>query len=442
MMGEARIQPSPTGAPSDEACPASRRLRLLFVSIWHPSPPDNGSRVRVHELLAALSRRHELSLVTFAPPAGPAEDPVAQGLCNRCTVVPRHPFAKDERRRRWALLGATPRDYAAMHAQEMDEAVDDAWRRDGPFDAVIASTVQAAPYALRGPGAPRILEEHNFLAKQLEEQAERETEALRRARRRLAAWKDRRYERDVFSRFDLVTMVSEEDRRAVEEAGCAVTRIEVVPNGARLDSNPVHGPGSGRVDATLPGRLVFQGAPTYAPNLDAVRWFADSVLPLLRARMPEAELLVTGRAEGLGLDELATREGLRFSGYVEDLPSLLRRRWACVVPLRSGGGTRLKVLEALALGLPVVSTAKGVEGLGLVAEQDYLPADDPEAFVRQLLRLAEIEGLRDRLVARGRTVVAERFDWREIGAAFVDLVEGAAGMPGAPPPEEAQSVSA
>jgi glycosyltransferase involved in cell wall biosynthesis len=121
---------------------------------------------------------------------------------------------------------------------------------------------------------------------------------------------------------------------------------------------------------------------------------------------------------GLHLDE-----SVEVTGYVEDVQSLVASAWACVVPIREGGGTRLKILEAMALGIPVVSTSKGAEGLDVTPEQDILIADEPPEFAAQVVRLLRKPGLRERLAGNARRLVEEHYDWRTSGHKFVRLVE-------------------
>jgi glycosyltransferase involved in cell wall biosynthesis len=231
-------------------------------------------------------------------------------------------------------------------------------------------------------------------------------------------WKARQYERRIFRRFDLVTMVSEQDRR-VSEAGLSNKRgrVEVVPNGVDCRHNRPS------LAQPTPQTLVFNGSMTYDANLEAVKYFLDGVYPLVQSRVPGVSLTITGSTSGVDLSLLNLNGRVRLAGYVDDVRPLVAGASACVVPIRQGGGTRLKILEAMALGTPVVSTTKGAEGLEVTPGKNILIADEPADFASQVVRLMREPDLRERLAVNARRLVEERYDWRAIGQNFVRLVE-------------------
>jgi glycosyltransferase involved in cell wall biosynthesis len=183
----------------------------------------------------------------------------------------------------------------------------------------------------------------------------------------------------------------------------------VVPNGVDLDRY------RGDFGAPEPSTLVFPGALTYSANFDAVEFFLHKIFPLVKAVRPETILRVTGKTDGVPVDRLPLDEGVILTGYLDDVRPTVARSRVCVTPLLSGGGTRLKILEAMALGTPVVSTRKGAEGLDVTSGEDILIADGPNEFADAILRLLGDETLRARLVANGRKLVQERYGWNRIG---------------------------
>jgi glycosyltransferase involved in cell wall biosynthesis len=172
-----------------------------------------------------------------------------------------------------------------------------------------------------------------------------------------------------------------------------------------------------------PDTLIYPGALSYDANLDAMRYFLREIFPRIRAARPGVRLRITGKTTPEQRAALPSTEGVELTGYVHDIRAAVAGAWAEVVPLRAGGGTRLKVLEALAIGTPVVSTSKGAEGLDLAAGEDLLIADTPEQFAQATLKLLGDPMLRERLAARGRATVQARYDWRTIAGQLTDLVE-------------------
>ncbi len=195
--------------------------------------------------------------------------------------------------------------------------------------------------------------------------------------------------------------------------------IAVVPNGVDCEH---HRPG---LALPRPGSLVYNGAMTYSANYDAMQFFLRDVYPLVRAQAPDVSLTITGSTSGVDLAGLALDDSVRLSGYVDDIRPVIAGSAACVVPLRQGGGTRLKILEAMALGVPVVSTRKGAEGLDVVDGEHLLLADGPRALAVATVRPLQDGALRARLATNACAPVEQRYDWRAIGAAFTDLVEDA-----------------
>lgn len=398
-------------------------MHILFLSAWHPWPPDNGVRIRVSQLLRALAARHEVSLVTMAGEPGAPEAPglVALGLCRRAVILDRPPF-RAPRLGRWiGLLSPMPSHLFADRSPEMARAARGILAA-APVDLVIASTTAVAQLASRLPVPRRVLEEHNFLGRMMRDQLDAAPTPQARARA-WATWrKDIAWERRLFRRFDLVTMVSDADRDAVRAMGCASTRVEVVPNGvdaaacAAVRAAPSVPPAADTV--------IYPGALGYSANHDAVSWFADQVWPQVLARRPGARFLVTGKTDGVDTSGLAAIAGLRLTGHLPDVRPTLAAAQVCVIPLRQGGGSRLKVLEAMALGVPVLSTSKGIEGLDLAPSRHCLVADAPEAFADQLERLLADPALGRQLAAAALAEVVPRYDWGPITERFVALVEG------------------
>jgi glycosyltransferase involved in cell wall biosynthesis len=287
------------------------------------------------------------------------------------------------------------------------------------FDVVVASQIDMASYALPVKAPVRVLEELE-ISNYIDAKAQKRTR-LGRWRQALTLFKTRRYFGRTASRFDGVTVVSERERQEILHLSHSPSCVEVIPNGVDISANQLP-PGD-----PDPGSLIYSGSVTYFANLDAVRYFVEEIFPLVLQQSPQVKFYVTGKTKGVPLDSLPINNSLKdsviFTGYLPDIRQKVASAWASVVPLRQGGGTRLKILESLAVGTPVIATSKGVEGLSIVAERDFLLADSPTEFAAQILRLLEDPALRSRLSEQGRNIVGQDYDWNQIGVRFNDFLE-------------------
>jgi glycosyltransferase involved in cell wall biosynthesis len=288
-------------------------------------------------------------------------------------------------------------------------------------DLLLASQVWTSQYALRGDGRlkemPKVLEELEIAT--FYEGYGLESGWFWRLRYQPMWWKFKRLVREAASTFSGITVASEQELNLLQEIGGSHRPSTVVSNGVDLSYYQCN-------VTPQPNKLIFSGALTYFANYGAMDWFLHHVYPLIQAQEPDVQLDITGGTTGAALDGLPRRQGVTFTGYLPDIRPEVAGSWACVVPLHVGGGTRLKILEALALGTPVVSTRKGAEGLDLRPEQDLLIADEPAEFARQTVRLLRDPDLRAHLATNGRRAVA-RYDWSIIGDELNRFLEKVAG---------------
>ena len=395
-------------------------LKILFLSTFFPYPLDTGAAIRVNYLLRALAERHTVHLVSFMPrPESETFIPTLNEWGIEVEVLRRDPFRRDPVKAILGHFSLKPRDVIACYSPEMMALATEVSRRQ-QFDVVIASFTNTAPYALAIDATTKVLEEHNFMTSWMEERYRTQRAWLPRLARWITWQKCWRHERWLYPQFDLCSMVSERDRQAVEKAipECK-GRVVTVPNGVDIEKNQPE------MAEPQPDTLVFNGGLFYEANLDAMQYFLSAIMPVLSAARPNLKLKITGRTEVVDLGRLQLNENVILTGYLEDIRPTVAGSWACVVPLRSGGGSRLKILEAMALGVPVISTSKGAEGLEVTPERDLLIADDPHAFTRQTLRLLGDPDLRQRLAIQGRTVVEASYGWDQIAKSFRTLVEAA-----------------
>jgi glycosyltransferase involved in cell wall biosynthesis len=390
-------------------------MKILFISRWFPYPPDNGSRIRVYNLIKHLSSRHEVDLISFASETVSAQRLAAmRRYCCHVDVARYQPF---QPRRLKALLGflsGQPRSVIDTYSVEMQRLVKSAENR-GKFDLVIASELDAAPYALAFSNVPKVLDELQLTV--LYEQFANQVQPLKRLRNWLTWLKVSRYVSRLLSDYDGCTVASRQERCRVLGVVSTSCPVCVIPNGVDTDlyTNALVSP--------VPDTLVYSGSLTYNANFDAMDFFLRKVFPLIQADRPQVKLAITGKLDGVSTNRLPENDGVVFTGYLDDVRPTVARSWVSVVPLRLGGGTRLKILEALALGTPVVATSKGAEGLDLVPGRDLLIADQPVDFAAAVLRLLQDATLRETLSRDGRRAVENRYDWQIIGQRFNDFIE-------------------
>ncbi len=389
-------------------------MKLFVLSTWCPYPTVNGSTLRALHLLQALATRHEIDLVTFAAPTPPDEAAVRhlRTLCREVTVVPRSPFTV-LRQGGGGLFDARPRSIVQTDDPEVRALVGG---RGRDADLAVGFQLSAARY-LDGIPRPRIFEEAE--PRQIEGLAAHATTLPQRLRLRLTWWKHARYLSRLAATMAAVTVVSEAERESVVAIGVDAAKVHVVPNGA--DGADLDRP---RTVATPP-RLIYPGAITYAPNLEAVVWCLKQVMPRVREVRPDVELWVTGDTGDLPLDRMPNRDMVRFTGRLPDVKDAISGAAATVVPLLVGGGTRLKVLESMALGTPVVSTRRGVDGLAVEDGSHVLLGDTAEAFSAQVVRVLDDPELAARLSFEGRARIRADYTWQAIGQRLLAVVDAA-----------------
>ena len=378
-------------------------MRILLISRWFPYPPDNGSRIRVFNLVNQLSRHHEITLLSLAQ--GPVSKDRVEGIRSYCRAVYVAPYKEFCPGRVKALLGffsTHPRFIIDTHSPEMQALVQHVCTNSS-FDVVVASEIRSAPYALPLKQMPRVFEDVELAV--IRDQFVHQRNPILRARYGLTWLKMSRFVARLLREFGGCTVVSEQERDLVRAIEPGIDALAVVPNGVDLEAN------TGDFGAPVPETLIYSGALTYDANFDAMEFFLHDIFPVVKAVCPNARIRITGRYKGVSLERLPLGNGAELTGYLDDIRPAVAQSWVCVVPLRVGSGTRLKILEAMALGTPVVSTSKGAEGLKVTSEKNILVADDPDGFAQAVLRLLADEDLRARLSANGRRLVEERYSW-------------------------------
>jgi glycosyltransferase involved in cell wall biosynthesis len=281
------------------------------------------------------------------------------------------------------------------------------------IDCVIASQVDTLRYLECVPYIPAILEEVEVTGYYNRLSQESGSSVLRT---RLTIFKVEQMLRVALKRGVMITVVSEAERDLIQRIAPSRAQVAVIPNGVDTALNRI---------STIqpePNTLIYPGAVTYSANYQAVKYFIGKVLPLIHQQIPEATFMVTGGTGDVDVRDLQAQPGVQFTGYLPDVAPAVQSAWATVVPLTQGGGTRLKILESMALGTPVISTAKGAEGLAAHPGEELLVADDPQSMADAICGLLRSPDQRRQLTEAGRRLVEREYDWNIIGQQLLDLV--------------------
>jgi polysaccharide biosynthesis protein PslH len=394
-------------------------VRILLLTQVVPFPPDSGPKIKTYNVLRYLAQRHEVHLVSFA--RSTAEEQSAHELLKYCATVSTAPLRRSRHRDAWCLMSSLLRRQPFLITRDDSRAMRAVIGRlmaNYTFDAAHADQLSMAQFA-EGLSVPlRVLDEHNAVWTIVQRAAAREPWGPRRLLAELEWRKLRGYEGSVCRAFDHVTVVSDEDRLALEAAAGSSFPTSTIPIAVDVDELAF-------VERTPESRHVVSVATMfYPPNVDGVYWFATEVFPLVRNRLPDVQFRIVGSRPPQRIRALATGDrGIVVMGYVPDLEPVLRESAVMVVPVHSGSGMRVKILEAFARGIPVVSTTIGVEGIEAQAGEHLLVADDPESFATQVVRLATDREQAARLATAGRALAETRYDWRT-ALSGLDVVYG------------------
>ena len=384
-------------------------MNVLLLTQVLPYPPDSGPKVKTYNVIKYLAQAHQVTLVSFVRGDQSKEIAVLEQLCagGVHTVPMERGVVRDGLAMVRSLLTGQPWMMVRDDRKAMRDLVDRlaAERR---FDVAHADQLNMAQYAERVDGAFKVLDAHNalwLLYKRL-------WETMSPGPRKVLLGRDWRllkaYEGRLVREFDAVMAVSEEDEGALLEAAGQPREITVIP--IAIDTDAVT-----MVErAPEPNHILHIGTMFWPPNIAGVNWFIDAVYPRIREQRPDVTFDVVGSrppAELLALNEAG--RGIHVTGYVEDPTPYLQNAAVLVVPLFAGGGMRVKILNALAEGIPIVSTTLGYEGIRLTPERDILVGDTPEAFAGAVLRLLNDPELGRRLAAQGRESVRMIYDYRQ-----------------------------
>ncbi len=386
------------------------RMRILWVTPQMPCL-RSGGQVRQYHLIRHLAAKHRISVISLLQCEERPEVAVLREMGVDVDTVDFVPLAFStgwaNRLRAWSqlVLDAKPK-YALTYPlnglrQKLGQAID-------AFDPDIIQLEHlfTAPLSIAAAHRPWVLQEHNLETWNVHSQQAHISRASRRLAGRIEEEKLCRWERHWIQSCRVCMAVSESDAVCLRE-WAPNTSVFVIPNG--VDTTSYATPEDLRLARS---GLVFFGNLGYSANADGLAWFCRDVLPQVKSQKPDTVLTIIGPNAPASVIALGAEPGIHYLGYVPDVRPHLWKAAVCVVPLRGGGGTRLKILESLAAGCPVVSTSVGAEGLDVGREVQL--ADTPQSFAAAVVRTLDDEGFRQRLALVGQQLVREKYDWSGI----------------------------
>jgi glycosyltransferase involved in cell wall biosynthesis len=400
------------------------RLSILYVSPMPPSPPRFGAQARMHGLMTSLARRHDITAIALVDEGFDVEDcrRAMLAYCREVVLIPNPHGRNGAIKRALQLRSLVSRRSFERHrcsVPALQTAIDRALS-GGRFDIVNLEFPYLAHFRFdrSRPGqrpAPCVIDAHEIAYDIVRQFARHGSGAGRSVYAALNWRKLRREELAAFRSADAVCACSVADQERIR-AEVPSARTVVIPNAADVDfyrPQPEDPPGDGRT-------VVFFGLMSTVPNIDGATWFVREIWPLVHRARADARCKIIGKGAGKAVHDLAG-SGVEIVGFVEDLRPHLAAAAALVVPLRLGGGTRLKIVEGMAMGKAIVSTTLGAEGLDIASGQNIVVADDAAGFANAVVRLLDEPARAAEIGAAARRLAVERYAWSAAAAKLEDL---------------------
>lgn len=384
-------------------------VKILFLTQLCPYPPSSGSAIKSYNVLRHLGARHEVSLLTFVRSGG--EEPALSHLSQYCRAVDSCVIRRSARLNLLNAAKSLLRSECFVVSRDRHPAMCDKVLEllaDGP-DLIYVDHLQMFQFVPQPAPCPVLLDDHNVEWRIIERFASADTPLAQRLFARLEWRKLRSYELDACRRADVVLTVTPQDREVLVSNAVPAEKVVALPVGVDTERlKPLRLPGNGEKVLTL-------GTMSWPPNADAVAYFAKSMYPRIKSEVPGVRFTIVGADPPPEIVALAARDpSVEVTGYVDDIRTAVEGTGAFVVPLRIGSGMRVKILDAMALGLPVVTTSIGCEGIALRPGEHALVADTPDRFADAVIRLLRDHDERARLGSAGRRLVEGSYSWPRI----------------------------
>jgi sugar transferase (PEP-CTERM/EpsH1 system associated) len=396
-------------------------MNILYLSLRFPYPPHSGDKIRTYNILKHLSQRHSISFISFVQ--SPEEASCAGYLREYCDQVKTVEFSKLKAYGNCLLYFsfAEPFQVAYWHSQGMQRQVDEMMNRNG-FDIIHVQFFRMAQYVTKYTNKRKILDSGDSFSLNLNRRS-RLDRGLSWPLLKVEANKVRTYETEITQWFDKVTMVSALDRDYLLSINGGAPKnppnplfkgelLSVVPMGVDLE---YYQPSDPQAGMPVPPNLLFTGTIRYFPNKDAVLYFYNEIFPLIRSAVSNAKFYIVGNHPPKKISKLMSGGDVIVTGRVEDVRPYFAKSAVFVCPLRSGSGMQTKILEAMAMGVPVVTTSMGAEAFEeAIAGRDIIIADDAKRFAAEVISLLKDKELRQSVAQNARKLVQKKYGWSSV----------------------------
>jgi glycosyltransferase involved in cell wall biosynthesis len=397
-------------------------MRILWINCELLFPLDKGGKIRTCEMLKHLKRNHDVTYLTFTDPTQtPDAIELSSEYCHRLIRTPRTVSRKFSLRFYFELLinllSPLPFVLKRYRSKHMQEAIKSELSA-GEYDVVVADFLVTSVNFKKRPDVTWILFQHNVETLIWQRHFEVEKNKLKKLYFYIQWKKMFAYERAACNKFDAVIAVSQLERDIMRDA-FGSTRVYDVATGVNTNYFQPSG-----CETVQPRNLVFTGSMDYLPNDDGIHYFIEHILPAVKRALPDITLTVVGRNPHPGLVALSKSDpSITVTGRVDDVRPYIERASAYIVPLRIGGGTRLKIYEAMAMGQCIVSTTIGAEGLPVRHGKEILLADSPEDFADSIIKVLTDEQLALDLKMAAAALVRAHFGWDRIADYFAEICQ-------------------
>jgi polysaccharide biosynthesis protein PslH len=400
-------------------------MNTLVVAPFLPYPLIFGGAIRLYHMIRMLSEFSEVTLLSYRSSDDEDAPRHLEAFCRRVVISDTKPPSSTLRRAR-SLVSRHSYQVLSHRSADMQRTLD-ALVAEDHYDLILVELTPMGAFRLP-PQVLKILDMQNIEHELVQRRAEVADSTMRRALLGLEARKVRHEEIRICSTFDLILTTSDRETEIIRSWG--MPHVETMVN--TIDTAYFTPPEEQR-DA--PARLAFVGTTHVDANRDGLVYFMREVFPLIREQVPGLEFDIVGGSPPPDIRAFGEIPGVTVTGFVSDVRDYMVHAAALVVPLRSGGGTRLKILEGLSFGVPTISTSVGAEGLGLVDGEHILLGDDPRSFADAVISVLGDPDLRHRLRTAGRRFVEQHYDWKTQAGRMRSVIEAALAGPRPATPE-------